>query len=123
MTFKFSKISQERLNTVDTQLQDIFNEVIKYYDCSIICGYRTEEEQRQAYDNGVSKCDGLKKISKHQLHLAVDIVPYPTLYSDKNKFYELAGCVKTIAIQKGINIKWGGDWKNFKDLPHWELDK
>lgn len=24
-------------------------------------------------------------------------------------------------IAKGMGLKWGGDWRNFKDLPHFEL--
>lgn len=119
--YKYSKISQERLNTVDKRLQHLFNEVIKYYDCSIICGYRTIEEQKQAFKNKVSNCDGIRKKSKHQDGLAIDVVPYSTLYSNINNFYELAGVVKTIAKQLNINIKWGGDWENFKDYPHWEI--
>lgn len=119
--FFFSKKSKEKLLTVNKKLQDIFNEVIKYYDCSVVCGIRTIEEQQKAFKSGNSKCDGIKKKSKHQNGLAVDVVPYPINWDNINSFYELAGCIKTIARQKGINIKWGGDWQSFKDYPHWEL--
>lgn len=119
--YKFSKNSKTKLQTVNKKLQDIFDEVIKYHDCSIICGIRTLEEQQKAFASNCSKCDGIQKRSKHQDGLAVDVIPYPINWNDINAFYELAGCVKTIAKQKGINIRWGGDWKSFKDYPHWEL--
>ena len=42
----------------------------------------------------------------------------------------LAGFILCIAAQKGIKLRWGGDWDNdfdtrdegrFRDLPHFEL--
>ena len=45
------------------------------------------------------------------------------------KTYAFGGFVKGVASQKGIKIRWGGDWdsdndlhdQNFIDLPHFEL--
>jgi peptidoglycan L-alanyl-D-glutamate endopeptidase CwlK len=31
--------------------------------------------------------------------------------------------MKTAAAELGVAIVWGGDWKSFKDGPHFELDK
>ncbi|WP_369085001.1 M15 family metallopeptidase [Streptobacillus moniliformis] len=33
----------------------------------------------------------------------------------------MAGVFKKFALERGLNISWGGDWKNFKDYPHFEL--
>ena len=41
---KFSKKSKSKLETCDSKLQDLFNEVIMHFDCSILCGHRGEEE-------------------------------------------------------------------------------
>ena len=30
--------------------------------------------------------------------------------------------VKDVAKKKNIRIRCGGDWKNFKDYPHYELE-
>jgi peptidoglycan L-alanyl-D-glutamate endopeptidase CwlK len=54
--------------------------------------------------------------------MAIDVAPYPIDWSDFEKFHELAGFIKATAIEHGIHIKWGGDWKSFQDMPHWELD-
>lgn len=115
--YKFSKRSKANLATIDSRLQNIFNEVIKYYDITIIEGIRDIETQKKYVAEGKSQTMN----SKHLKGLAVDIAPYPIDWNNINRFFEVAGCIKTIAQQKGIKIQWGGDWKNFKDYPHWEL--
>lgn len=124
---KFSKRSAERLATCHSDLQKIFNDVIKTHDCTIICGARTLAEQQAAFKGGFSKLDGIKKKSKHQiskeqpLSLAVDVLPYPIDWNDKKGHDEFAKIVKAVANRLGVKIKWGGDFKNFRDAPHWEL--
>ena len=98
MTYKFSVKSKNILNSINPKLQKLFNEVIKYYDISIISGFRTVEEQQKLFKQGSSKCDGVNKISKHQTGNAVDIVPYPINWEDINKFCEVAGCIKTNSL-------------------------
>ena len=40
----------------------------------------------------------------------------------EEKYYkELADVFKQKAKELNINIVWGGDWKSFKDCPHFEL--
>lgn len=123
----FSKRSAERLATCHPSLQKVFNEVIKTNDCTIICGARTLAEQQAAFKGGFSKLDGIKKKSKHQiskeqpLSLAVDALPYPIDWNDKKGHDEFAKIVKAVANRLGVKIKWGGDFKNFRDAPHWEL--
>ena len=36
-------------------------------------------------------------------------------------FEALAKEFKKVAKEKGIEVVWGGDWKNFKDLPHFQI--
>jgi len=129
--FKFSKISLDRLNTCDNRLQILFNEVIKYFDCTIICGVRGEEEQNLAFDNKKSKLKWPE--SKHNKipSLAVDVAPYinGSISWDKTQCSYFAGFVKGIASMYKINIIWGGDWNSdnnikdnkFNDLVHFEI--
>jgi len=44
---KYSKQSAGRLSTCDPRLQDVFNEVIKHFDCSVLQGHRGEIEQNE----------------------------------------------------------------------------
>ena len=46
---KFGSKSKERLATCDEKLQKVFNEVIKYVDCSILEGHRDERAQDKYY--------------------------------------------------------------------------
>ena len=137
---KFSKISQARLITCHQSLQDIFNEVVLYYDCAVLCGHRSKSEQDLAVKSGASKTPW--PLSKHNStpSIAVDVVPYPIVWPDFKKapqkaikdlarFYLFGGYVLGMARSKGITLRWGGDWdkdwdiweNSFDDLPHFEL--
>ncbi len=49
---KFGRKSRASLETCDERLQKVFNEVVKTYDCTVTCGYRGEEDQNKAFDQG-----------------------------------------------------------------------
>ena len=117
----FSPNSLSRLQTCHPLLQDLFNEVIKHQDCSVISGYRGREEQEAAFSDGKSKAHYGQ--SNHNFHpsLAVDVMPYPLNWEDIKGIHRFAGFVKGIAAAKGIPIRWGGEFKNFFDGPHYEL--
>ena len=50
--FKFGKRSLKELNSVHPDLQTLFQTVIKYRDCSVVSGLRTQEEQQALYAKG-----------------------------------------------------------------------
>lgn len=132
---QFSSSSQNKLNTCHPDIVRLMNEVIKHYDCIILCGSRSDYDQKKAFAEGKSKIDGVKVKSKHQvdrenpLSRAVDVAPSPLDWNDTKRFYHFAGRVQGIALGLGINIRWGGDWDSdndfkdntFNDLPHFEL--
>ena len=126
---KFGKSSKRRLATCHEDLQELFNEVIKYFDCSIIEGHRGKEDQNKYFDEGKSKVKYPNGRHNANPSNAVDVVPYPVDWKDTDRMYYFAGFVKGIAAIMGIPIRWGGDWNdntevkdtNFKDLPHFEL--
>jgi len=129
----FSDKSKATLSTADSKLQTLFNEVIKYYDCTIICGHRGQAEQDAVFASGKSKLKYPK--SKHNTNpaRAVDVAPSYTgkgiPWEDREKFILFAGFVLGVASQMGIDIVWGGDWDSdkemkehsFWDAPHFEL--
>lgn len=139
---KYSQDSKKKLSTCHVDLQRIFNEVIKHYDCTILEGVRIDAKQVKLFREGKSKLDGIIDKSKHQvdknnpLSRAVDVCPYPIPDGwgndnpkERSKFYYFAGAVLGIAQTMGINIRWGGDWdsdgdfkdQTFDDLVHFEL--
>ena len=131
--FKFSKNSLKKLEGLHPNLQNFFMELIKIspYDFSITQGIRTTAEQNKLYQHRttpgkiVTNCDGYKLKSSHQtksdgLGHAGDIA---VLVNNKitwsERYYKEVAMAARILMQK-YNIEWGGDWKNFKDLPHFE---
>lgn len=126
---KFGKKSQERLATCHPDLQRLFNEVIKYYDCTVLCGHRGKDEQDEAVRSGTSKVKWPKSKHNKSPALAVDVVPFPIDWQDRGRFLHFAGFVLATAKQLGIEIRCGVDFNedlNFKndsffDAPHFEL--
>ena len=132
--FKFSRNSEKKLQYLHPNLQKFFRELIKIspYDFSITQGVRTAVEQNKLYQQGrtvpgkiVTNCDGYKIKSNHQtksdgLGHAGDIA---VLINNKitweEKYYKEVAMSARILMQK-YNVEWGGDWKSFKDLPHFE---
>jgi peptidoglycan L-alanyl-D-glutamate endopeptidase CwlK len=137
----FGKRSRERLDTCHKDLQRICERVVKSFDISVVEGHRTLEKQKEYYESGLSKLDGVAQKSKHQSFpsMAVDIAPYPIDFADKHKkkarFYMMAGYIFMAAddlYREGKvshKLRWGGDWdsdkdfddQTFDDLPHFEL--
>lgn len=126
---RFGKRSKERLKTCNSDLQMVFNEVIKYVDCSILEGHREKQRQNQLYDEGKTKV--LYPNGRHNAYPsnAVDVVPYPVDWDDRERMTLFAGFVLGTAKQMGITLRWGGDWdrdfevkdNRFDDFPHFEV--
>jgi len=117
----FGKSSRARLDTCDPRLQEIMDEAIKQIDFSVLCGYRSETEQNQAFASGNSKLKYPQSKHNSMPSKAVDIAPWPIDWNDLGRFRKLAETVKSIAAERGIDIEWGGDWTSFQDMPHFEL--
>jgi len=49
-------------------------------------------------------------------------VPYPVSW-DWEHFYPIADAMKAAAEELGVDLEWGGDWKTFKDGPHFQLNR
>lgn len=126
---KFGRRSRENLASCHKDLQKVFNEVIKTVDCSVIEGHRSKERQNKLYGEGKTKVrypNGRHNASPSN---AVDVVPYPVDWSDRERFHLFAGFVLGVASRMGITLRWGGDWNmnfevddnKFDDFPHFEL--
>lgn len=126
---RYSKQSQEKLNTCHEDIQKVFNEVIRWFDNTIVFGRRSKEEQNAAYASGNSKLQyPYSKHNKNPSH-AIDAVPWPINWEDRERMTLFAGFVLGIASKFGITLRWGGDWNmnyevqdnSFDDLAHFEL--
>lgn len=130
--FKFSENSKTKLSQCCPELQMLFSTVIRYYDCTILCGHRNQQDQDEMFRTGKSKLQWPESRHNDFPSSAVDVVPYPINWSMEPKnlarYYHFAGFVKAIAQTMGYKVRWGGDWsgdnnfadQTFDDLPHWE---
>ena len=126
---RFSKTSKERLETCHQDIQTVMNQVVKVWDCTILCGHRDEEDQTKAFETGRSKVSWPNSKHNKTPSMAVDAAPYPIDWDDLERFRRFAWFVKGVAAGMGIVVRLGADWDNdnsiidqtFHDLPHIEL--
>jgi peptidoglycan LD-endopeptidase CwlK len=124
MTRKFSARSINNMNGIHPDLRRVLDRALKDspLDFVVIEGLRTPERQKQLVATGASQTLNSRHITGH----AVDLLPIGP--NGKGAFdwplYDRLGpAVKEAAAKEGVAIVWGGDWKKFKDGPHFELDR
>lgn len=132
---KFSAVSKARLMTCHPELQLLFFEVVKYWDCTILEGHRTQEEQERAFKMGNTTKHYPNSKHNSKPSLAVDVMPYPLDWRDIPRCYYFSGFVLGMAeslyqSQKmRLKIRHGADWDSDRmvndhqliDVPHFEL--
>ena len=126
---RFGKRSKERLATCHPKLQEVFNEVIKFVDCSVLEGHRSGERQDKLFEEGKTKVKYPNGRHNANPSNAVDVAPYPIDWDDRERFHLFAGFVLGMAYSMDISLRWGGDWNQnfevddnqFDDFPHFEL--
>ena len=88
-------------------------------DFTVLEGLRTLERQRQLVAAGASKTMNSRHITGHAVDLA------PLLNGEVSwawpQYHKLAKIMKAAAADERVPLTWGGDWRTFKDGPHWEL--
>ena len=126
---KFSTASLSKLSECDDRIKLVCNEVVRFFDCTVLCGYRNEETQNELFRTRKSHVQWPDSKHNQSPSLAVDVVPYPIDWADRERFSYFAGVVMGVAVVNGVTLRWGGDWNrdwktrdnNFDDLPHYEL--
>lgn len=128
---KFSPTSRRNLDECHADLRRLFEAVLETHDCAITTGFRSQQQQNIEFESGRSKLRYPESKHNRRPSLAVDAVPVPINWNDREKFYYFAGIVKGTAAVMGIKIRWGGDWdgdndlhdQTFFDLVHFELSE
>jgi len=124
MTRTFGSRSTKNMNGIHPDLRLVLDKALQDspLDFVVIEGLRTKERQQQLVASGASKTMDSRHITGH----AVDLLPIgpdgkPAF--DWPLYNQLGPAVKKAAADLGIELDWGGDWKKFKDGPHFELDR
>lgn len=91
----------------------------------VTTGLRSVADQRLMVAKGASKTMRSRHLPgkvtglAHAVDLAVTI--NGKLRWDWPLYAKLAAIVKRAARDVGVPVEWGGDWKSFKDGPHFQL--
>lgn len=125
----YSRKSTEKLNTCHDDIRRVFLEVINHFDCTILEGHRGLVAQNKAYTEGKSQLKWPDGKHNKTPSIAVDAIPYPIDWGDRERMGYFAGWVLGTASRMGIKLRWGGDWdmdtqvkdNSFDDLVHFEL--
>lgn len=84
------------------------------------CVRRDAAEQLRVFNAGHSKARYGQ--SPHNFGCAVDLIHGTKGWDIPEKSWRLVGHIgKEVALQAGIGIEWGGDFKSLWDPAHWQL--
>jgi peptidoglycan L-alanyl-D-glutamate endopeptidase CwlK len=121
--FSLGPRSIARLKGVHPDLVKVVERAIEIstIDFTVLEGLRSPERQRALVDTGASQTLNSRHITGH----AVDLGAWVDDQVDWSwpLYNKIATAMKEAAKQLNVKIVWGGDWKSFKDGPHFELDR
>lgn len=93
-------------------------------DFTVLEVVRTVARQKELVAKGASKTMKSRHIpGADGFSHAVDIAPLDggQVSWAWPLYRKLAPIIKQAANDVGVSIEWGGDWRSFKDGPHWQL--
>ena len=101
--------------------QFLAKSALKGINLRITFGMRTFQQQQDLYDQGRTKPGLVVTKAKpgqsfHNYGLAIDVCPVV----DGKFDWESKRWTEISDIGKSLGFSWGGDWKNFRDIPHFE---
>jgi len=123
MVKTLNKKSLDRLSGVHPDLVAVVKLAIELSDIDfqVIEGVRSKTRQEQLFKAGASQTLNSRHLTGHAVDLAALV--NDSIRWDWPLYFKIADAMKKAATQLKIKIVWGGDWKTFKDGPHFELSK
>ena len=119
--FKLSQKSLDRLSGVHPDLVAVVKRAIEIteVDFAVLEGVRSKARQEQLIKAGASQTMRSRHLTGH----AVDLGAYVggSVRWDWPLYDKIALAMKAAALELQVAIEWGGDWKSFKDGPHFQL--
>jgi len=129
LTFNLSDRDRARLDGVHPDLVRVIERAAKLTPADrpfmVIQGVRSVAEQRRNVRRGVSKTMNSRHLkAKNGYGHAVDIAPLngrKIPWQTWAPWRALSKIIKKAARIEGVPVEWGGDWKRWRDGPHWQL--
>jgi peptidoglycan L-alanyl-D-glutamate endopeptidase CwlK len=121
MAITLSPTSLKRLQGVHPDLIKVVKRAAALSDIDFMVteGVRTLARQKQLVAAGASKTMRSRHLNGHAVDLAVLL--HGKLSWDWPLYTKLSKVVKQAAKEVNVPIEWGGDWKSFRDGPHYQL--
>lgn len=121
MTFKLGPASLLRLQGIHPDLVKVVERAIQLteVDFTVLEGLRTKERQSQLLKAGATTTMNSRHLTGHAVDLGA-LVGGKVRW-DWPLYYKIADAMKAASAELDIPIEWGGDWKKFKDGPHFQL--
>lgn len=121
MAFVLGQRSLDRLKGVHPDLVRVVKRAITLstQDFSVLEGLRTLARQKALVAAGASRTMNSRHLTGHAVDLGALL--NGKVAWDWPLYARIAKAVKEAAKQEGVPIEWGGDWKSFKDGPHFQL--
>ena len=121
--------SERNLNGVHPDLVRVVRKAaeISQLDFIVTEGLRTVERQKQLIAAGASKTmrsrhiRAMSKFNKYGHAVDVAVKVNGKVRWDWPLYHAVADTMKRAAAECHVPIEWGGDWKSFKDGPHFQL--
>lgn len=121
--FTLSPRSYKRLEGVHPDLVRMVERAIAIteVDFVVLEGLRTKERQAELLKAGASRTMNSRHITGH----AVDLGAWVDKQVDWSwpLYSKIAAAMKQAATEQNVPITWGGDWRTFRDGPHFELNR
>lgn len=121
MSYILGKRSLLRLHGVHPDLVRVVERAIQITDVdfTVLEGVRALDKQARLLKSGATTTMHSRHLTGH----AVDLGAWVNgeIRWDWPLYAHIAAAMKTAAADIEIPLEWGGDWKTFKDGPHFQL--
>lgn len=121
MEYKLGQKSLSNLKGVHPDLVKVVKRAIELTECdfTVTEGLRTKERQAQLLKEKKTTTFNSRHLTGHAVDLAAWVDN--TISWDWKYYHQIADAMKKASKELNVSIDWGGDWKKFKDGPHFEL--
>lgn len=122
-TYRFSQKSLDRLSGVHPDLIAVVKRALELstIDFAVLEGVRSRARQEQLVAAGASKTMDSRHLTGHAVDLGAMVAG--TVRWDWPLYHQVAKAMKAAAAELAIPLEWGGDWRTFKDGPHFQLPR
>jgi peptidoglycan L-alanyl-D-glutamate endopeptidase CwlK len=114
---------ERRLDTVHPDLAAVVRRAFEISSVPFIVteGLRTYARQAELVQAGASRTMNSRHLTGHAVDVAAKIGN--EVRWDWPLYPKIADAMKLAAGELNVPLTWGGDWRTFKDGPHFELPR